>query len=122
MDGDRQSRRSFLAGALGAAAMASGTAALAWPVRGGEPARAGSVRLGGPIFLNSDDPEALALEHRRLGYRAAYCPRVSLTDGGRIRAITEAFRKHDVVIAEVGRWVNLLDADPAKRKANLQTV
>jgi sugar phosphate isomerase/epimerase len=27
-----------------------------------------------------------------------------------------------VIIAEVGRWCNLMDADPKKRKANLQTV
>ena len=32
------------------------------------------VRLGGPIFLKSDDPGELAREHRRLGYSAAYFP------------------------------------------------
>ncbi len=32
-------------------------------------------------------------------------------DQGRVRYIA----RHAVVIAEVGRWVNLLDADPAKR-------
>ena len=36
--------------------------------------------------------------------------------------IERGFARHDVVIAEVGRWVNLLDADPAKRAANLRTV
>jgi sugar phosphate isomerase/epimerase len=81
-----------------------------------------SVRLGGPAFFNDADPEALALAHRKLGYRAAYCPGVSLKDTGRIKAITEAFAKHDVVIAEVGRWVNLLDGDPEKRRKNLETV
>src|SRR5262249_30139751 len=30
--------------------------------------------------------------------------------------------KHGVVIAEVGRWVNLLDADAQKRAANLKQV
>jgi sugar phosphate isomerase/epimerase len=67
-------------------------------------------------------PEELALAHRKLGYRAAYCPGVALDDTDRIRDIARAFEKHDVVIAEVGRWVNLLDADPAKREANLKTV
>ncbi|MCX6923785.1 MAG: hypothetical protein NT154_11340 [Verrucomicrobia bacterium] len=81
-----------------------------------------SLRLGGPAFANSEDPEALALAHRKLGYRAAYCPSVALKDTDRIRAISEAFAKQDVVIAEVGRWCNLLDADPEKRRQNLETV
>jgi len=80
------------------------------------------IRLGGPSFATADDPDALALAHRQLGYRAAYCPGVSLKDTDRIRALTEAFAKHDVVIAEVGRWCNLLDADPEKRRKNLETV
>jgi sugar phosphate isomerase/epimerase len=47
---------------------------------------------------------------------------VSLDDPDRIRAMEQAFAKHGVVIAEVGRWVNMLDADPMKRAANIQTV
>ena len=70
-----------------------------------------AVRLGGPVFDVPPDPEALALAHRKLGYRAAYCPDVGLNDKDRIRDIAAAFAKHDVVIAEVGRWCNLLDAD-----------
>lgn len=81
-----------------------------------------SLRLGGPSPVKTDDPEELALAHRKLQYRAAYCPNVALNDGERIRAIAAAFAKHDVVIAEVGRWCNLLDADPKKRAANLQRV
>jgi sugar phosphate isomerase/epimerase len=80
------------------------------------------LRLGGPSFANTEDPEALALAHRKLGYRAAYCPAVALNDTARIRALAEAFAKHDVVIAEVGRWCNLLDPDPEKRRKNLATV
>jgi sugar phosphate isomerase/epimerase len=88
------------------------------------PAPAGlhPIRLGGPCFDKTEDPEALALAHRKLGYRAAYCPKVALNDSGRIRALSDAFAKQDVVIAEVGRWCNLLDADPEKRRQNLQTV
>ena len=88
-------------------------------------ARAGEarfIRLGAPPFAKTDDPELLALAHRKLGYRAAYCPKVALEDSARIKALAEAFAKHDVIIAEVGRWVNLLDADAEKRKKNLQTV
>lgn len=80
------------------------------------------IRLGKPWPPRIDDPEELALAHRKLKYSAAYCPPVDLNDKERIRDIAKAFEKHDVVIAEVGRWCNLMDADPAKRKANLQTV
>jgi sugar phosphate isomerase/epimerase len=78
--------------------------------------------LGGPIFIKTEDPEEIALAHRKLGYSAAYCPKVALGDSARIRAVIDAFAKHDVVISEVGRWVNLLDADSAKRAANLKLV
>ncbi|MEI7731303.1 MAG: TIM barrel protein [Verrucomicrobiota bacterium] len=81
-----------------------------------------NVRLGGPSYAKSDDPEAFAQAHRLLGYRAAYCPKISISDGDHIRAFTDAFAKADVVLAEVGRWVNLLDADTEKRKKNLETV
>ncbi len=87
----------------------------------GQPERQ-AIRLGGPIFAQAKEPEELALAHRKLGYRAAYCPGVSLNDTARIQALTAAFAKHDVVIAEVGRWVNLMDQDPEKRKQNLQQV
>ena len=84
--------------------------------------RARAVRLGGPVFDVPPDPEAFALAHRKLGYRAAYCPDVRLNDKERIRDYAAACAKHDVVIAEVGRWCNLLDADAAKRAANMATV
>jgi len=80
------------------------------------------VRLGGPIFVKSDDPAELAREHRRLGYSAAYCPAVELKDADRLRAIQKAFARENVVIAEVGAWVNMLDADAAKRRDNLDYV
>ncbi len=81
-----------------------------------------ALRLGGPCFLKTEDPEALARAHRQLGYRAAYCPNVPLHDTDRIAAYAAAFTRHEVVIAEVGRWANLLDADPEKRRQNRQTV
>ncbi|MBD2700211.1 sugar phosphate isomerase/epimerase [Spirosoma sp. BT702] len=81
-----------------------------------------SLRLGGPIFLKSDDPGELAREHRRLRYSAAYVPTVDLKDSAKIDAIRKAFAAQNVVIAEVGAWVNMLDADPEKRKKNLDYV
>ena len=47
---------------------------------------------------------------------------MNLNEKDRIRDISAAFAKHDVVIAEVGRWCNLLEADPKKRAANLAKV
>ena len=81
-----------------------------------------SVRLGAPVYNAPSDPDGLARAHREMGYRAAYCPGVSLNEPEKIRAIETAFAKQDVAIAEVGRWVNLLDADPEKRRQNLQQV
>jgi sugar phosphate isomerase/epimerase len=80
------------------------------------------VRLGGPIFLKSEDPRELAREHRRLGYSAAYCPEVKLSDTARIREIEKAFAAENVAIAEVGAWRNMLDPDPDKRRENLRYV
>lgn len=114
-------RRGFVKQSL-AVATAAGLARAEAPATTPSGTAAGSVRLGGPVFNAPRDPEELARAHRKLGYRAAYCPNVSLDDGVRIREIEAAFKKHDVVIAEVGRWVNLLDADPAKRAANLKLV
>ena len=80
------------------------------------------MRLGAPLFSAPDDPAAIAAEHRRLGYGAAYCPKVTLADGDRVRAIREAFAAADVTIAEVGAWNNMLDRDEAKRTANIDYV
>jgi sugar phosphate isomerase/epimerase len=87
------------------------------------PAVAGRpIRLGGPVFLKSEDPRELAREHRRLGYGAAYCPKAKAADTARVREIEKAFAAEDVVIAEVGAWVNMLDLNPEKRRANLRYV
>ncbi len=72
--------------------------------------------------METADPGEMARAHSRLGYRAAYCPKADVKDTTTVRAIADAFRKEDVVIAEVGRWVNLLDPDDAKRRANLALV
>jgi sugar phosphate isomerase/epimerase len=108
----QSNRRSFLA--------ATGAVALAGSIRAATTRTA--VRLGGPIFLKSDDPADLAREHRRLGYSAAYCPAAKVEDTTHILAIEKAFAGENVVIAEVGAWVNMLDPDGAKRRANLQYV
>jgi sugar phosphate isomerase/epimerase len=81
------------------------------------------MRLGGPIFVKSDDPAVLAKAHRVLGYRAAYAPSdLSVNDKDRIAGLVKEFARQDVAIAEVGAWKNMLDPDPAKRKDNVTYV
>lgn len=80
------------------------------------------VRLGGPIFLKTDDPAELAREHKRLGYSAAYCPNARVEDSDRVRAIEKAFAAEKVAIAEVGAWKNMLDPDSTKRRENVEYV
>src|SRR5436189_1441247 len=82
--------------------------------------RSGPLRLGGPVFVKTEDPDELARAHRQLGYRAAYCPKVDLKNSVGILAIASAFSTLDIEIAEVGRWVNLLDPDLARRNSNLK--
>jgi sugar phosphate isomerase/epimerase len=72
--------------------------------------------------VDSRDPDALAAEYRRLGYRAASCPPVHLKDTERIRAIKQAFSNSDIVIAEVAAWVNPLHPDSAERHKNLEII
>jgi sugar phosphate isomerase/epimerase len=105
------SRRSVLRGALAVAGAGQSLSAANRP-----------VRLGGPVFLKSDDPGELAREHRRLGYSGAYCSKVSITDTARLEAIRDAFRAENVAIAEVGAWVNLMDPDGRKRDENYKYV
>jgi sugar phosphate isomerase/epimerase len=107
-------RRSFLAAG---AAVAAGSL-----LRASEATTGARLRLGAPVSVPDGNPDALARAHRAKGYRAAYCPDLRLADRERIRATVEAFARHDVVIAEVGRWVNLLDLDPVNRRKNLATV
>jgi len=117
------SRRGFFGAGLGAAAVSLAASRLAG-ADGPSPAPPArrSIRLGGPVSIRTDDPAEIARFHRRIGYRAAYCPNLDLKDADRIRAYASAFEQEGVVLAEVGRWVNLMDADPAKRKANLERV
>lgn len=114
----RTPRRTFLKTAAGAAlAAAVARRSTAAPAAVGHP-----IRLGAPIFKAPQDPDELALAYRKLGYRAAYCPPVKLEDTQRIADLRRAFAKHDVVIAEVGRWCNLMDPDAEKRAENLKRV
>lgn len=76
----------------------------------------GSVRLGGPLFQQYEDPDQWILLLRRAGYRAAYCPVNPGADESVIRAYKDAAGRHDMVISEVGAWSNPVDPDPEKAK------
>ena len=82
-----------------------------------------SLRLGAAELHTSDrDPDVWAQRAVERRFRAVNAPNVNLDDKDRIKAVLAAVEKHDLVIAEVGRWVNLMDADPVKRAANMQYV
>jgi sugar phosphate isomerase/epimerase len=117
-------RRAFLGGATSMAAFSAGYATVAHSrPRAGRAARQRRVlRLGGPIFVKSDDPAVLAEAHRALGYRAAYAPEVALTDKVKIQSVIKEFAARGVVISEVGAWVNMMDPDAVKRRKNMAYV
>ncbi|MDR1218549.1 MAG: sugar phosphate isomerase/epimerase [Treponema sp.] len=77
------------------------------------------MRLGAPVFINEKDPEAYVIEHVRKGYRAAYCPDWinADTEPELCGAFRAALDKHDIVLAEVGVWKNVLSKNPAEAKA-----
>jgi sugar phosphate isomerase/epimerase len=76
------------------------------------------IRLGGyGVPVTSEDPHDIARAHREIGYRAAYCPPVDISDRARLSAITRAFAAEDVEIAEVAAWGGVVQPDPATRKA-----
>src|SRR5262249_4628901 len=79
--------------------------------------------LDGQIgYRETDDPDVLAREHKRLGYTAAFCPEARPGDSARVNAIRKAFAGVDVMIAEVGAWRNMMTPDPAAKKGNLEYV
>lgn len=69
------------------------------------------VRLGGPVFNNSDTPDLWIASLKKLGYRAAYCPVLPGADPELIKAFKKAATSNDVVIAEVGAWSNPISPD-----------
>ena len=132
-----QSRRGFLQKALfgagflvGASGCVSSATAFVAPEMAPDPKEAlarypvrRKVRIGAPLFgENLGDPEVWARTAKAQHYRAVYAPGISLNDLPRVKAFVKAAEANDLVIAEVGRWVNLMDADEQKRKANFNNV
>ncbi|MDT8307382.1 MAG: TIM barrel protein [Anaerolineae bacterium] len=78
------------------------------------------IRLGVRLAVDSEDPEEIARAYVAAAYSAAVCPPLSLADPAYIQAVHSAFARHDVLLAEVGCWNNLLAPDAQEREANLQ--
>jgi sugar phosphate isomerase/epimerase len=77
------------------------------------------MRLGAPVFIETNDPEAFVAEHVRKGYRAAYCPDWinADTDPELCRIFRASLAKHDIVLAETGIWRNVLSKNAEEAKA-----
>ncbi len=81
------------------------------------------MRLGGPVFIESQDPEVLAKAHVIAGYRAAYCPSfLKPDDQDRIAAFKRIYAAHDLIISEVGAWCNPMSRDPEEAEKNISYV
>jgi sugar phosphate isomerase/epimerase len=78
------------------------------------------MRLGAPVFDKYENGEDWALIHKKYGYRAAYSPISDKNDLHKKDGFTEAAKKYDIIIAEVGAWSNPVSPDPAERKKNLE--
>ena len=78
------------------------------------------MRLGGPVFGETSNPEDWADAVKSHGYSAAYCPANSDSDEATIDAYVEAAKKADIVIAEVGAWSNPISIDDTEREAALE--
>lgn len=119
----RLNRRTFIKHATGTLlAAGAGGSAMADTSRKQDTTDGNPIPLGGPVFVSPDDPGAWVKAHRDIGYRAAYCPPVRADDTARLQALRDALDEHGVLMAEVGRWCNLMDADPDRRKAHLDNV
>ena len=100
------SRRGFLGMSLAGAAVASfGVNQVAQAGPGA------ALRLGGPVFEKTGDPDTWVRAVKKLGYSAAYCPVGADADSDTVAAYERAAKKADIIIAEVGAWSNPISPD-----------
>jgi sugar phosphate isomerase/epimerase len=74
-----------------------------------------NIRLGGPLFTRTDNPDDWIKELRSFGYRAAYCPVDISASHDEISAYKKAAKKADIIISEVGVWKNPISPDETER-------
>jgi sugar phosphate isomerase/epimerase len=77
------------------------------------------------MFRAKGGPEEFAAWLEKSGYKAGYLPYEWKIRPGMIKEIEEvrsAFKKHNIVLAEVGVWRNPFDPDPAKADENIDYI
>lgn len=74
------------------------------------------MRLGLSSPLSHSSPKQWAKRMNELGCGCVNFPLNCNADKSAISAYADAAKEHDLVIAEVGVWNNMLDADPERRK------
>jgi sugar phosphate isomerase/epimerase len=77
------------------------------------------MRLGGPVFPNTLEPDLWIRNLQDHGYRASYCPASYQDSPQLIQAYALAACRADILIAEVGAWSNPLSPDETTRQAAL---
>lgn len=75
-----------------------------------------NMRLGLSSPLSHNSPEQWAKRLKDLGCGCVNFPLNCNADKNVIKEYADAAKEHDLVIAEVGIWNNMLDADPEARK------
>jgi sugar phosphate isomerase/epimerase len=75
------------------------------------------MRLGGPVFEDTEDPVQWIAALQRLGYRAATCPLGNDASSDTVQSFAKAAQAADILIAEVGAWSNPLSTDEKTRRA-----
>lgn len=75
------------------------------------------MRLGAPVF-QWRTAEEWAQRHVENGFSATNWPLKLGADPAQEEAFVNAAKKHDIMIAEVGVWNNLLEYDAAEREQN----
>ncbi len=76
------------------------------------------MRLGGAIIGEWTSPGEWAELAHEMGYRAVYFPLDYSASDADIEAYRATAEAHDLLIAEVGIWNNLLERDSVKQRAN----
>jgi len=77
------------------------------------------MRLSGPVFEKTSDPQAWINAVQRAGYAAAGLPLAITVDDATVEAYLAAAANADILVGEVGAWSNPIDPDPVKAKEAL---
>ena len=78
------------------------------------------MRLGISKKLAADSPQEWAAKYEALGLKAVNFPLKYDAPDKDIDAYVRACADHDLVIAEVGAWKNVMSFDPVQRAENIQ--